>query len=241
MSLSPSFLEEIEALKREVQASKPNDTLQFCANHFAKRLEQERTKFLQGYHEKPDTLDNSMTGEVTTERAISNSTFPGRLSINPFDPEPPSKEIEEPCQCSIDKVTEDDEQKKIPDSSSQPSKTNPTNNEFLQPIPLKVNPSGDFPENYGMGRRTSVSAESLNPTASSKNNWTPPFHQKTPEQIERLKKSITGNFLFSHLDDELFSLVLGALVEKQIPIKNIKVFSNPALALSLFIPSRYVG
>jgi cAMP-dependent protein kinase regulator len=74
-----------------------------------------------------------------------------------------------------------------------------------------------------MGRRTSVSAESLNPTASSNDNWTPPFHQKSQEQLARLKKSISGNFLFSHLDDEQSSQVLGALVEKPIPAKGIKV------------------
>lgn len=84
--------------------------------------------------------------------------------------------------------------------------------------------SGDgFPAHYGMGRRTSVSAESLNPTASANDNWSPTFHQKTPEQVERLKKSISGNFLFSHLDDEQSGQVLGALVEKPIPAKGIKV------------------
>jgi cAMP-dependent protein kinase regulator len=74
-----------------------------------------------------------------------------------------------------------------------------------------------------MGRRTSVSAESLNPTASSNDNWSPPFHPKSEEQVARLKKSISGNFLFSHLDDEQSSQVLGALVEKPIPAKGIKV------------------
>lgn len=82
-----------------------------------------------------------------------------------------------------------------------------------------------FPSNYGMGRRTSVSAESLNPTASSNDNWTPPFHKKTPDQLARLRKSISGNFLFSHLDDEQSSQILGALVEKPIPAKSIKVRS----------------
>jgi cAMP-dependent protein kinase regulator len=83
-----------------------------------------------------------------------------------------------------------------------------------------------FPDQYGMGRRTSVSAESLNPTASSNDNWTPPYHQKTQEQVDRLKKSISGNFLFSHLDDEQSAQVLGALVEKPIPAKDIKVRDN---------------
>ncbi|RAL59395.1 hypothetical protein DID88_006884 [Monilinia fructigena] len=86
--------------------------------------------------------------------------------------------------------------------------------------------SEGFPEHYGMGRRTSVSAESLNPTASSNDNWSPPYHHKTQEQVARLKKSISGNFLFSHLDDEQSAQVLGALVEKPIPAIGIKVITQ---------------
>ena len=93
----------------------------------------------------------------------------------------------------------------------------------VPPTSFKPTSGEGFPAHYGMGRRTSVSAESLNPTASSNDNWSPPFHQKTQDQIERLRKSISGNFLFSHLDDEQSSQVLGALVEKPIPAKGIKV------------------
>lgn len=83
-----------------------------------------------------------------------------------------------------------------------------------------------FPSNYNMGRRTSVSAESLNPTSSSNDNWTPPFHRKAQEQLSRLRSAVSGNFLFSHLDDEQSNQVLGALVEKPIPAKGIKVISQ---------------
>jgi len=87
-------------------------------------------------------------------------------------------------------------------------------------------PGEGFPSNYSMGRRTSVSAESLNPTSASNENWTPPFHQKTQDQLSRLRTSVSGNFLFSHLDDEQSSQVLGALVEKPIPAKDIKVITQ---------------
>jgi cAMP-dependent protein kinase regulator len=87
------------------------------------------------------------------------------------------------------------------------------------------NPEG-YPAQYNFGRRTSVSAESLKPAADSYDNWTPPVHPKTPEQLDRLKKAISVNFLFSHLDDEQTAQVLGALVEKPIPAQGIKVRSN---------------
>ena len=98
--------------------------------------------------------------------------------------------------------------------------------------PSAFKPTSDgFPSNYGMGRRTSVSAESLNPTASTNDNWSPPFHQKSDEQLTRLKKSISGNFLFSHLDDEQTAQILGALVEKPIPVRGIKVCINQSCHL----------
>lgn len=80
-----------------------------------------------------------------------------------------------------------------------------------------------YPAQYNFGRRTSVSAESLKPNADSYDNWTPPFHPKSKEQLDRLKKAISGNFLFSHLEDEQSAQILGAVVEKPIPTKGIKV------------------
>lgn len=80
-----------------------------------------------------------------------------------------------------------------------------------------------YPTNYALGRRTSVSAESLNPTSSGADSWVPPHHPKTPEQLERLKSAVSNNFLFSHLDEDQFQTVLNALVEKPVPAKDIKV------------------
>lgn len=83
-----------------------------------------------------------------------------------------------------------------------------------------------YPAQYNFARRTSVSAESLKPVADSYDNWSPPVHPKTPEQLERLKRAISGNFLFNHLDDEQSAQILGALVEKPIPTKGIKVIQQ---------------
>lgn len=84
------------------------------------------------------------------------------------------------------------------------------------------NPEG-YPAQYNFNRRTSVSAESLKPSADENDNWQPPYHEKTPDQIQRLKKAIEGNFLFSHLEEEQSAQILGALVEKPVPAKGIKV------------------
>ncbi|KEY63803.1 hypothetical protein S7711_09513 [Stachybotrys chartarum IBT 7711] len=83
--------------------------------------------------------------------------------------------------------------------------------------------TGSYPAQYNFARRTSVSAESLKPSADSYDNWSPPLHEKSAEQLDRLKRAIQGNFLFSHLEEEQSAQILGALVEKPIPAKGIKV------------------
>lgn len=57
------------------------------------------------------------------------------------------------------------------------------------------------------------------------------MHPKNPEQLERLKKAIEGNFLFSHLDEEQSAQILGALVEKPIPAKDIKVSESETISV----------
>lgn len=91
-----------------------------------------------------------------------------------------------------------------------------------------------YPAQYNFARRTSVSAESLKPSADTDDNWSPPNHQKTPEQLERLQNALKDNFLFAHLDEEQYSQVLGALVEKPIPAKDIRVRHVFTSSLSLF-------
>ena len=78
-----------------------------------------------------------------------------------------------------------------------------------------------------MGRRTSVSAESMNPTDSGSDKWSPPYHAKTAEQLERLRESIGQHTLFRGLEEKEMGVVIGALVEKVVPVKNIKVSLGP--------------
>ncbi|KAK7203144.1 cyclic nucleotide-binding-like protein [Myxozyma melibiosi] len=73
-----------------------------------------------------------------------------------------------------------------------------------------------LPSNFNSNRRTSVSGESLSPSNST-STWRPRTVLKTPEQLERLNRIITQNFLFRGLDDEALKTVLNVLEEKQTP------------------------
>ncbi|RFU28691.1 hypothetical protein B7463_g7646, partial [Scytalidium lignicola] len=236
MSLPSAYLTEIETLNQEVRKAQPSDVLQFCANFFLHRLEVQRAQLLSAAPNSLSKPDSDMAG----------NSFPGRFGANLFGGSGEAgKDQSASGSGPISKVVEEDENDTI---------TSPTSATFGfakggpgpfgggfgatagadtaafddgPPSSLRAGQNSEgFPAHYGMGRRTSVSAESLNPTASSNDHWSPPFHRKTPEQLARLKKSISGNFLFSHLDDEQSNLVLGALVEKPIPAKGIKVISQ---------------
>ncbi|QSZ31655.1 hypothetical protein DSL72_001222 [Monilinia vaccinii-corymbosi] len=235
MSLPSAYLTEIESLSQEISKAQPTDILQFCANYFSQRLETERAGFLASRN-RPY---RSVSPGTSNRPNMAGNTFPGRLgtNLNPFGADGSGTGHEQAGSGTISKVVEEDENditspttpgfapsfgfsKAIPSFGA--SFGGEATGGAFPPSSFKPASEG-FPEHYGMGRRTSVSAESLNPTASSNDNWSPPYHQKTQEQVARLKKSISGNFLFSHLDDEQSAQVLGALVEKPIPAVGIKV------------------
>ena len=169
---------------------------------------------------------------------MAESTFPG--GSNPFGG---GGSFNPGRSGSMQNVHEEDENDTITSptntaSAAAPSSGSPfgqsSNFSFSAPLgsgpPSAFQPPGaedqGFPNNYNMMRRTSVSAESLTPSSHQDSNWKPPYHQKTPDQLDRLRKSVSNNFLFSHLDDDSANLVLGALVEKPIPAKDIKVITQ---------------
>ena len=79
---------------------------------------------------------------------------------------------------------------------------------------------------YNFGRRTSVSAESINPAEADNENWQPPVFPKNDGQKDRLRHAISPNFLFSNLEEPQLQQLLGALQEKPIPAKGIKVINQ---------------
>ena len=231
MSLPPDYSNEISALNREILKHQPYDVLQFCSNFFLRRLESQRAEFLLSQqHSSPKG------------RGMAESSFPGS---NPFGTSPSAA-----THSYMHRLDEEDENDNVasPTAASFP----PSAMDTAQTIAVDEDTFGNFtgfsdsmrsarpppsagfgaldpqsfPSNYNLNRRTSVSAESLNPASSANDNWTPPFHPKSDEQQARLKSAVAGNFLFSHLDDEQSAQVLGALQEKPIPTKGIKVIQQ---------------
>jgi cAMP-dependent protein kinase regulator len=238
-SLPSEYSNEINSLNREILKAQPQDILQFCANYFQKRLESQRAEFRLSQHQSS-----------TQGGGMAHSSFPGN---NPFGntaaqgataPGGMQRLIEEEENDHLTSPTATSFPKAAMDSSSTPAVASSAEHTFgnfggfgaksRSPV-SKAAPSSNasgameaqsFPQNYNLNRRTSVSAESLNPTSAAQDNWTPPFYQKTDDQQSRLRAAVAGNFLFTHLDEEQASQVLGALQEKPIPAKGIKVITQ---------------
>ncbi|CAA9962575.1 hypothetical protein CFE70_006002 [Pyrenophora teres f. teres 0-1] len=233
MSLPPDYSNEIATLDREVLKHKPQDILQFCANFFNRRLESQRTEYL-------------LSQQHSYQQGRAENSFPGN---NPFSTSPSAGNGF--AKSTMQRLEEEEEHDMMTSPTASTfghvdfSRPRPSNNDDAGPsafgnfggfggssknnitqMPPLTGEGQNFPSNYNTNRRTSVSAESLNPTSTSADNFTPPFHQKTQDQLSRLKSAVSGNFLFSHLDDDQSSMVLGALHEKPIPTKGIKVIQQ---------------
>lgn len=221
---STQFHQLIQDLTHEAVQQNPDDILQFCSNYFSRRLQQERFQLRENAQ--------SQSG-ATLQRGMAETTFPGQA--NPFGASSGMQRLEEEDENDhIASPTASHFPPNTMDNHAPPSASGGAFGNFTgfgakgSGVPPSSGPADpqSLPSNYNLNRRTSVSAESLNPTASADDNWKPPHHNKTDDQNSRLKKAVAGNFLFSHFDDEQSAQVLGALQEKPIPAKGIKVIQQ---------------
>lgn len=196
MSLPKAYIDELDVLNREITKQQPEDVLQFCANYFNNRLQQHRR-------------------ELLGQEQSQNET-PPLFNVHSFSDDPTTKAIH----------ADDDPHSSAPpriETSPVPSENRIRNASLLNPSL----PSAGFPQNFyfNVNRRTSVSAESLDPSKFSNllHTWggMPVIGENTldPEKLERLNKSVAKNFLFSNLDEDSLHSVLNALQEKKVSAK----------------------
>lgn len=241
MSLPATYLDEINTLNREILNSEPADVLQFCANFFNRRLEAQRVEFL---------LSTSTTSEFSSSINFGAMSKPPVYTGGPglgLGAQPLDGSRDSPFSSPI--TEEDEDAGQSPTAPRfRPAPPGGLNTSFsTSPSPAQSlfaprsrfafgveqpSHSGpphrnlvDFPSNYNMNRRTSVSAESLVPSSSS-DEWNAPVYPKTQDQLARLKTAVSRNFLFMHLDDDQSLQVLSALMEKPIPAKGTRVITQ---------------
>ena len=205
MSLPKEYVDELNTLNKEVLSKQPSDVLQFCATYFQARLEDRN--LLQG------------PGSANKPQAHVESVDPSY--VNPNDP--PSKDTAKHSfgHFSAFKTNLFPTKPPIDPSTSAHAFSSPfggsSRSAAAAPSSGRIGGATQFPVNFNANRRTSVSAESLNPTSfHGASIETVPEHDLTPAQLDRLNQSVGKNFLFNNLDQEALKRVLASLQEKKV-------------------------
>ncbi|KAH7102970.1 camp-dependent protein kinase regulatory subunit, partial [Auriculariales sp. MPI-PUGE-AT-0066] len=202
----------VEDLSRDFRRVQPKDALQYCASWFQHRLEEQRTLIR-------DKLDRtSLPPEVPLHvlQDQTSSNYPSFSSTT---------------------------RGSMPNSQSPFGTLNVPGNALLQSTPPSSFPAFSFhhdaspfgtvgggvsalgnpadptdllqPPPSALGRRVSVSAESIEVTASS--DQAIPSQHKSAEQAARIRSAISKHFLFKNLSDKQVATVVGAMAEVRVP------------------------
>ncbi|KAH9951849.1 protein kinase A regulatory subunit [Amylocystis lapponica] len=214
-------------LTRDAYRVQPKDALQFCANWFQSRLEEQRTRARDVLSHRPPQdlptdhfLDTPLN--TTSSGAQQGSVSPHTQSFakqrsplhNTMAHNSPFGTLNVPGNALLS----DDRSR---DRSSMAPPTFRLDQDEISPSsPLSFqNPfaPGDYlhpPTSTILARRTSVSAESI--AVDSETDEPLPVFPKTPDQLRRIRASIATNFIFRDLDEEQETGVLNAMQESKV-------------------------
>ncbi|ESK97572.1 camp-dependent protein kinase regulatory subunit [Moniliophthora roreri MCA 2997] len=235
-----TFESLVSDLTRDVQRVQPKDALQFCANWFQTRLEEQRTLTRDTMQRHAHTFSRELPSDVYIDVPLGSSSPSGLPPpVSPFAQPPPQSRPRSSLRNSASQspfgtlnvagnaLLGDDHStppvfkidgRELPPTS--PLTTSGPSNPFgfesrgPQPPPMSNNPD-DFlhpPTSAIFARRTSVSAESI--MVDSVVDEALPVYPKTEDQLRRIKQSIKNNFIFRDLDEEQETGVLNAMQEK---------------------------
>lgn len=202
-SLPKESQAELQLFQNEINAANPSDFLQFSANYFNKRLEQQRA-FLKA--REPEFKAKNIVLFPEPEESFSRpqsaqSQSRSRSSVmfkSPFVNEDPHSNVFK-SGFNLDPHEQDTHQQAQEEQQHTREKTS------TPPLPMHFNAQ----------RRTSVSGETLQP--NNFDDWTPDhYKEKSEQQLQRLEKSIRNNFLFNKLDSDSKRLVINCLEEKSV-------------------------
>lgn len=83
-------------------------------------------------------------------------------------------------------------------------------------LTMDPSPHGEIPKSFNTNRRTSVSAEALNPAKLKSESWRPPQNNLSTTEEESVADSLKNNFLFKQLDENSKKTVISALESKSL-------------------------
>jgi len=222
----------VSELTRDAQRVQPKDALQWCANWFQQRLEEQRVRARDLLAQRTPSI--SIAPELHTDVPLSTPV----ATHAPAPPSPfarPASSFREPFRDSIAHspfgtlnvpgnalLSGDRTPPSLRFNHTELPPTSPLTT-VPEPSPFSFS-STSFSNGFGnqdflapagvYARRTSVSAESI--AIDSGVDEVLPVYPKTPEQLRRIKAAIRNNFIFRDLDEEQEKGVLDAMQERQV-------------------------
>lgn len=228
--------EELNQLQKEIIAKNPIDVLQFCANYFNSKLELQRSQLWQQQNKAKaaginlfpliDNVFNSDGGAIMT----ANKRQPSFKS--PFGDN-------DPTLIDHHHHHHDDDTKEGQGASKQEIKADlfkggfgvgkstslkplqeldpndPSHSTSQGPDSVPSVAKSKIPVAFNANRRTSVSAEAMNPDKFKSDSWKPPINDLSQAQKAELTKTLGSNFLFRQLDSSSKKTVIEALGKKE--------------------------
>lgn len=217
MSVPANYTSLVNDLSRDLARSRPQDPLQFCANWFNFKLEEQRRQ-----HLSTRSAETSFQNALGPSDIDARTIAPGmasptqRASIFSSDPFAQSHNSGASIPVSMDDQS--------PDSTAPaPREAAPFTNFPGASTATSISNAPLIPPTFNLGRRTSVSAESMAPSAVNAQADGSPLPKtvipKSEEQMQRIRGSIGNNLLFRNLEQDQYRDVLLAM-------KEVKVESN---------------
>jgi cAMP-dependent protein kinase regulator len=219
-------------LTRDIHRVQPKDALQFCANWFQSRLEEQRARTRDALSQRSLSFSRDLPSDIYIDEPLGAGTGP--TTVSPFSQATPQHRPSLGLRGSVSHspfgtlnvpgnalLSDNRGAPTLTIDGHEPPPTSPltTSNPFAgfdSNTPTSLNP-GDYlhpPTSAIFARRISVSAESIVVDGSTDEPL--PVYAKTADQLRRIKASIANNFIFRDLDEEQETGVLNAMRELQV-------------------------
>ncbi|KAG2219809.1 hypothetical protein INT45_001141 [Circinella minor] len=212
-NFSFSYADEYTQLLTELHSDycrdQPEDVLQYCANFFNRKLEEQRVMLREQQRGAPMFQEQSRNFIITQFNFINNFFL---YLANEFHPLAGNGTSDTPSMQghpmdSDDHREEDEEIEDYDDDDFDDEVRDKFTTAPLSSLP---------PPSYNRDRRTSVSAESMAPTHG--HDFVKQVIPKTEDQCQRIRTSVGNNFLFKNLDEEQYQDVVNAMAEKHVSV-----------------------
>ena len=205
-----NYSEELSKLEQELRKSQPADVLQFGADYFNGKIRQQR-EMVWNQQDKAKAAGLDLFPDVSSR---GQSVFSKRMPHFrwPFGNNDPHQSV------TAENHTRDDNQGPSANPSAPASSGDPKEEpHFTGSSDNSHGLHSEIPKAFNANRRTSVSAEAMNPDNFKNDSWEPPRNNLTEEEKAELSKKLSGNFLFRQLDQKSKATVLSALTKKIFP------------------------